>query len=281
MEHMDSTVRRRACRAATRGLGCALLAATLLACSQGNVGRLTGKMHVPAGLQGTAQWGSVWVVEGPAQLSRDLAEHERLIRLALLGKDAEFLRSQQTGIVRLAEIEARLVALNAGRIPTRVSLPKALDITPITPLESLTSDVSVETRDPLASEGEEAIDGLKRALKDTAIVVRGRMYHAVKDLIQRRSDQKARLLADADGIVAEHRIMSARVQLDGEFFLDGIPVGEYGLYGRYVLNQWFVLVPVSITGGMVQRDIPRLSNLVSESRAVSTLDAMVTRIDQM
>jgi len=237
-------------------------------------------MHVPPGLQGTAQWGSVWLVERPDELMRDLSEHERLLRLALVAKEAAFLRSQERGIMRLVEIKARLEALADARIPVTTEIPDDQTITTFTPFDSLAAHVTITTRPASEAEHGEVIEGLRSALKDSAIVIRGRMYDAVKDLIQLRSDQKGRLLADADGIVAEHRVRSVRVQLDGEYFMDDIAVGDYGLYGRYVLNQWFVLTPVAIPGGTVQHDVPRLSTLVSESRVVSSLDALTNRIDR-
>ena len=256
-------------------------AVSLAACAQGRSCRLIGKMHVPPGLQGTAQWGNVWLVTNYDRLRRDLAEHERVLRLALLAKDSDFLRSKEAVVLRLGVIEAELKALNNGRIPVQSIAPKSVPITPLTSLDSLIVGIEVVTRPATAAERGDTIERMRQALKDSAIVIRGQMYSAVKDLIQQRSEQKQRLLADADGIVAPQRLRSVRVQLDGEYFMDDVPVGRYGLYGQYVLSQWFVLTPVTVEGGTVQRDIPRLSNLVSESRAISSLDALCNRIDRM
>ena len=56
--------------------------------------RVQGTMYVPPGLQGNAQWGEVWLVHDSPELEYDLKERERLVTLALLGKDVEFLRRQ-------------------------------------------------------------------------------------------------------------------------------------------------------------------------------------------
>ena len=262
------------------GIAALILAGSaLLSCGE-TTSRIDGTMYVPAGLRGSAQWGEVWLVRHYDRLRRDLAEHERLLVLSLLGKDAGFMRSEVDNILRIGELRAQAQALQNGEIPVRTVWPSTPTVTPLTIIDSLFASVTIRTRPASASE-QAGLDRRLRAVQDSAIVVRGRMQRSVSELMRQRADQKSLLLEDADAKAEQHRISSSLVRMDGQYAIENVPESEFGLYGRYVLMRWYVLSPVIVSAGGVQRNIPRLPGLITESKAITSLDAQVNRIERM
>ena len=261
-------------------LGGLLLALALAACGQ-NKGQIAGRMYVPPGLRGTAQWGSVWLIRQSDQTRHDLAEHERLLKLALFNKEVAFLRAQKDAILQLGAVRAKIEALNRGEIPVQTILPRSVTITPLTRVDSLIAKVKVRTRPATAPELATKVARMKQALKDSAVAIRRRMQSAIDELRRQRAEQKDFLLADADAIAKRRLLRTTIVRMDGHFFFNDVPVGTYDLYGRYDLMKWFVLTPVTVRPGVVRQDISRPAGIILESKAVVSIDALVTQIKQM
>jgi hypothetical protein len=252
---------------------------TLISCGE-SMGHVKGRMYVPSGLHGRAPWGEVWLVTDYDQLKRDLVQHEQLLVLSLMNKDAEFMRSELSNLLKISEIEVKIRSLSDNRIPTRTIMPSTPTVTAITPVDTLLASVNVLSRAATPREQGSIIERI-RALQDSAIVIRGRMQPSVSKLMRQRSDQKDLLLANADAIAEKNRVISSSVFMDGDYQLPPVATGGYGLYGRYVLMRWYALTSVTVREGYTSHDIPRLHGLVTESRAVTTLDAMVNRIERM
>jgi len=262
------------------GGGIFLLMVSLLSCGQ-RKGRLMGQMYVPPGLQGNAQWGDIWLVHDYERLRDDLVERERLLVLALLSKDADFLRQEKKQLMELGVIRAKLEVLNRGEVPVRAELPSDREITPLVTVDTLIAGIRVQSRPATAPELATEIERMKRVLKDSAIVIRDRMERLITELRGQRSEQKRLLLAGADGVARQVRIASSPVGMDGRYFFDGVPWGNYGLYARYRLLEWYVLAPATVVSGDVRQDIPRLPGPVLESKAVVNLDALCAQIARM
>lgn len=273
----DSFGSRRSGRAVLGILASIVIAGLLVSCGD-STSTVRGRMFVTPGLQGSAPWGEVWLLRNYDRVRSDLSEHERLLTLALLQHDAEFMRAELDNILRIGEIRAQLNALRREEIPVRTTRPTNPTITPLTPIDSLFSLVQVQTR--AATAAEKATLGTRiKALQDSAIVVRGRMQASVNDLSQKYATKKASLLKDADEIATRHRLMSTTVRMDGEYRFEKVKRGNYGLYGRYSLMRWFVLEPVNVNTASVTRDIGRLRSAIVDSRAVTVLDATVNQIE--
>lgn len=259
---------------------CGATAAALTVSCQETGGQLSGRMYVPPGLQGTAQWGEVWLVRNYSGLRDRLAEHQRVLILSLINGETEFMRSERENILRVAEVKARLEALERGLMPTDVVMRPDRPSSFFTSMDSLLSSVHVNARQPTAAELR-AIPGMKKALQDSAIVIRGRMQPSVNHLMKRRMDVKQSLMTEADALVERYRLASKPVRMDGAYSFGTVPSGDYGIYGRYVLLKWYVMNPAVVSRGTVRIDIPRLPGLITESRAVTSLDLAVNRIERM
>jgi hypothetical protein len=260
-------------------IGLLVAGLTLSSCGE-SMGHVKGRMYVPTGLRGRAPWGEVWLVSDYDQLKRDLVEHERLLILSLMNKDAEFMRSELSSLLKISEIEAKIRALSDNRIPTQTIMPSTTTITAMTPVDTLLASVKVLSRAANPREQGSIAERIQ-ALQDSAIVIRGRMQPSVSKLMRQRSDQKDLLLANADAIAEKNRVFNSSVFMDGEYQIPAVATGGYGLYGRYILMRWYALTPVTVTEGYTSRDIPRLQGLVTESRAVTTLDVMINQIERM
>jgi len=266
-------------RGAMLGALIALLCAA--GCGQ-NTGTVAGKMFVPRGLQGSAKWGEVWLLRDYQRVRNELKSHERILVLALLGKDAEFMRRERDNIMKIGVINKKMAALNRRQVPVSVTMPRQREITALTPMDSLVAGIAILTRpatDEEVATGE--LTGMKAELKEQADNLRREMDSSIRTLQQQRSDQKRFFLSDADGIAAQHTLRRVDVHMDGEYSIPNVPVGEYGLYGRYLLMSWFEMAPVVVPPGVIRKDLPRLPSVVQESGAVVSLDAMVNLIRRM
>ncbi len=257
-----------------------LLCILLGSCGQGT-GRLTGQMFIPPGMRGTAQWGDVWLIRDYERLQADLGERERLLVLALLGKDAEFMRVERDALLQLAAVREKLNVLNRGEIPVRVTMPRQREITALTLMDSVIAGVRVTSRPATAPELATEIEAQKQRLKGSTREIREKMVPSVENLRRQRSDQKRALLAAADIIAAQVRIRSAPVGMDGRYVFDKVRSGDYGLYSRYRLLEWFVLTPVRISPGVVVKDIPRLPGAILDSKVIVSLDAFCAEIARL
>jgi len=238
-------------------------------------------MFIPPGMRGTAQWGDVWLIRDYERLQADLGERERLLVLALLGKDAEFMRVQRDALLQLAAIREKLNVLNRGEIPVRVIMPRQREITALTLVDSVIAGVRVTSRPATAPELAREIEAQKQRLRGSTREIREKMAPSVENLRRQRSDQKRALLAAADIIAAQVRTRSAPVGMDGRYVFDKVRSGDYGLYSRYRLLEWFVLTPVRISPGIVVRDIPRLPGAILDSKAIVSLDALCAEIARL
>jgi len=257
-----------------------LLCILLGSCGQ-DTGRLTGQMFIPPGMRGTAQWGDVWLIQDYERLQADLGERERLLVLALLGKDAEFMRVERDALLQLAAIREKLNVLNRGEIPVQVIMPRQREITALTLMDSVIAGVRVTSRPATAPELATEIEAQKQRLKGSTREIREKMAPSVENLRRQRSDQKRALLAAADATAAQVRIRSAPVGMDGRYVFDKVRSGDYGLYSRYRLLEWFVLTPVCISPGIVVKDIPRLPGAILDSKAIASLDALCAEIARL
>ncbi len=250
-------------------------------CGQ-NAGRISGKMFVPRGLQGSAKWGEVWLLRNYQRVRNELKSHERILVLALLGKDAEFMRRERDKIMEIGAINEKLAALNRREVPVSVEMPPRISITAMTSLDSLVSGITVRTRpatDTEVATGE--LTGMKAELTEQAVQLRESMEPSIRALQQQRADQKMFFLSDADGLARQHRLRQVDVRMDGNFTMNEVPLGEYGLYGRYVLISWFEMTPVVVRPGLTHQDIPRLPTVIQESSVIVSLDAIINLIRRM
>ncbi len=273
----DSFGSRRTRRAVVGILALIALAGLLVSCGDGT-STVRGQMFVTPGLQGSAPWGEVWLVRNFDRVKSDLSEHERLLALALLQHDAEFIRAELDNILRIGEIRAQVNVLRREEIPVRTTRPTDPAITSLTQIDSLFSLVQVQTRAATAAEKATLSERIK-ALQDSATVVRGRMQASINDLSQKYAEKKASLLKDADEIATRHRLMSTTVYMDGEYRFENVKRGSYGLYGRYSLVRWFVLESVNVNATSITRDIGRVRSAIVDSRAATGLDAAVSQIE--
>ena len=266
--------------AAFAGVLLCLLSVWLVTCGQ-STGRLTGQMFIPPGMRGTAQWGDVWLVRDHQRLRENLAERERLLVLALLRNDADFMRVERDGLIGLAAIREKLHVLNRGEIPVRVVRPPEREIGALTTMDSVIAGVRVISRPATAPELATGIEVQKQQLKDQMRQIREKLRQSADNLRRQRSDQKGALLAGADGVVVQARVKSVPVGMDGKYSFESVPAGEYGLYSRYRLLEWFVLTAVHIPPGVVVKDIPRLPGAILDSKAILSLDALCAEIARL
>lgn len=268
---------RRLSRAVLGILASVALAGLLVACDE-STSTVRGSMYVPPGLQGSAPWGEVWLLRNYDRVRSDLSEHERLLTLALMQHDAEFIRAELEHILRIGEIQAQVNALRREEVPVRTTRTATPTITPLTSVDSLMSLVQVQTRPATATE-KATLNTRIKALQDSATVVRGRMQSSINNLSQKYAEEKAALLTDADAIAKRHRLASTTVRMDGEYRFDNVKRDSYGLYGRYSLMRWFVLESVSVNNAVVTRDMGRLRGAIVNSKAVTLLEATVNQIE--
>lgn len=253
---------------------------SLASCGQSR-GRLSGQMFIPPGMRGSAQWGDIWLVRDYEKLRGDLNERERVLVLSLLGKEADFMRAERDALLELAAIREKLNVLNRGEMPLRVVLPPRREIGVLTSLDSVIAGVRVVSRSATAPELATEIDVQKQRLKDSMREIRGKLEPSVGNLRLQRSDQKRTLLAGADEVAARVRVAQTSVGMDGRYFFDNVARGEYGLYSRYRLLEWFVIAPVRVTPGVVVKDIPRLPGAVVDSKVTAALDALCAEIARL
>lgn len=268
---------RRGSRSLVVALVSLLAVGALTSCGE-KTSTLRGRMFVLPGLQGSAVWGEVWLLRNYDRVKSDLSEHERVLSLALLQHDSDFLRKELPNIIRIGEIQSQVDALRQGRIPTGTTRPRNPTITPLTPIDSLFALVKIQSRVATAAEQKTLRDRI-RVLQDSATVVRGRMQPSVSELSRKYATEKAALLKDADAIASRYRVTSATVRMDGEYRFEKIRRGSYALYGRYSLLRWYVLESVNVNNVVVNKDIGRLRSAISDSRAVTALDAVISEIE--
>ena len=257
-----------------------LLALTAVSCGT-KTGSIVGRMFVPSGVRGEARWGEVWLLSDNRQVENELRSHERILVLALLGKDTEFLRQWREQIIQLGVIQERLDALNEQRIPRRNVIPAGRQITPVMTLDSLIAGISVVSTPATPAQIQSGELGrMKEQEKRRAREIRRGFNDAVRSLRNQRSQQKQYFLSDADAIASQYKIKTSQVGLDGRFILDDVRPGEYSLYGRYSLTSWFEIVPVTVGVGTISKDIPRLPSIVQQSRVTVSLDALCSMIER-
>ncbi len=240
--------------------------------------RVHGTMYVPPGLQGNAQWGEVWLVHDSPELEYDLKERERLVTLALLGKDVEFLRRQLPALIQLGVLREKINILNRGQIPTAITLPPRREITALTPFDSIFQGIVVESRPATAPELAAGLDKLKDELRDSVEAIHRRLQTSMDSLRAARAEQKRIMFAGANGSATPKRVMAAPVGLDGRFSFSDVPPGKYRLHAQYRLQQWFVSVPLEVGRSDVQKDIPRLPGVLLDSRAIINTEALCAKI---
>ena len=262
-------------------LAASLLALTALSCGS-NTGTIVGRMFVPQGVRGeNVRWGEVWLLNDNGQVENELRSHERILVLALLGKDTEFLRQAQEQIEQLGVAQARLNALSENRIPRRDIIPPRPAVNPISTLDSLIAGIRVESAAATPSQlSSGQIDRLKEQEKQRAREIRRTLNDAVRNLRNQRNQQKQYFLSDADAIAAQYRVKSTPVAMDGRYTLEDIRPGTYSLYGRYSLTSWFEIIPVTVGTTTTTKDIPRLPGIVQQSRASAGLEALCSMIER-
>jgi hypothetical protein len=235
-------------------------------------------MFVPPGLKGSAKWGEVWLVRKNENLDDDLRTRERLVMLALLGKDAEFLRNQRPALLELGVIREKLRILARGEIPTASTLPPERTIGAATPFDSIITGIRVESRPATAPELAAGLSKTRTALKDSVKTIKRRLQTRMDRLRAERSDQKQIMFGGARGSATPYKVMASPVLMDGSFIFESVRPGDYLLYAQYSLQEWFVTVPITVSGGTTQKDIPRLPGVLLDSKAIISSEALCNQI---